>query len=130
MLEARWDIDRPYGEEAENLVRRLLSVSKVEVKRDRRTQDTGNLFIEVSGNRGEPSGVIVTEASHWVYVIDQRDGIENSVAIIIPVQKLKDAVARKQAQGFTTFSSEEGASGYLIPVKELVPCEKAVKGSS
>jgi len=43
-----WDIDLRYGQDGEEYVRRLLTMETVEVKRDRRWKETGNIYIETS----------------------------------------------------------------------------------
>jgi hypothetical protein len=42
-------------------------ITTVEVKNDKRSEDTGNLYIEVSFN-GQPSGIEASTAEWWVFV--------------------------------------------------------------
>ena len=70
-----WDLDLRYGQDGEESVRRLLTIDTVEVKRDRRWKETGNLYIETSCyyvNDGafKPSGVSVSKATHFAFVIE------------------------------------------------------------
>ena len=44
----------------------------IEVKSDRRTKETGNLFIEYE-SRGKPSGISTTKADVWFYYIEPTD---------------------------------------------------------
>jgi hypothetical protein len=86
-----WDIDRERGETAEALVRRLrttLLTAECEVKCDDRAAQTGNVYVETAcktANGWQPSGLNVTKASTWVWVLfDMR------VVIWMPVWLLKD----------------------------------------
>src|SRR5262249_22689103 len=70
-----WDIDKARGDEAEELFRRLRSdilSGTVEVKRDDKAHETGNLFVETeclgSDGRWRPSGLATTKASTYVFV--------------------------------------------------------------
>lgn len=90
MKNSSWDLDLRDGELGESKVADLLSLDTVEVKTDRRWKDTGNLYIEtecwyVGDNTWKPSGVRVSEATHWAFVL------EDSV-LIIPLHRLKEAV--------------------------------------
>ena len=44
----------------------------IEVKSDRRTKETGNLFIEYY-SRKKPSGIETTSADWWFYYYDEND---------------------------------------------------------
>ena len=90
MKNSSWDLDLRDGELGESKVADLLSLDTVEVKTDRRWKDTGNLYIEtecwyVGDESWKPSGVRVSEATHWAFVL------EDSV-LIIPLHRLKEAV--------------------------------------
>lgn len=39
----------------------------VEVKRDKKSQDTDNIVVEVNHPIGKPSGLLVTTANYWVH---------------------------------------------------------------
>ena len=70
-----FDLDFSFGREGEELVEQLLTKGKrVEVKRDRKWQDTGNVYIETAcfftkKNEWAPSGLAVTEAEYWAFVL-------------------------------------------------------------
>ena len=90
MKNSNWDLDLRDGELGESKVADLLSLDTVEVKTDRRWKDTGNLYIEtecwyVGDDTWKPSGVRVSKATHWAFVL------EDSV-LIIPLHRLKEAV--------------------------------------
>jgi hypothetical protein len=74
MKKSDWDIDLRDGLLGESIVANLLSIQTIEVKRDRRWWETGNIYIETecfyqSSGQYEPSGIRVTKASHWAIVL-------------------------------------------------------------
>ena len=76
--------DLNFGESGEDWVNGIFAKGKkVEVKTDRMTHKTGNVFIEYE-SRGKPSGIATTDADYWVYKID-----EVGFAIIFEVEILK-----------------------------------------
>lgn len=83
-----WDLDLRDGQAGEGMVANLLSLETIEVKTDRRWVETGNIYIETEcwynkSQTWEPSGIRVSKASHWAYVL------ENSV-IIVPTEMLRE----------------------------------------
>jgi hypothetical protein len=106
-----WDIDLRAGELGESKVADLLSLDTVEVKTDRRWKETGNLYIEtecyyVADNSWKPSGVRVSKATHWAFVL------EDSV-LIIPLHILKEAVWHSK-RPITCNIPPNPSRGYLI----------------
>lgn len=90
MKDSNWDIDLRDGMVGESKIADLLHLDTVEVKTDRRWIDTGNLYIEtecwyVGDNTWKPSGVRVSQATHWAFML------EDSV-LMIPLYRLKEAV--------------------------------------
>lgn len=90
MKDSNWDIDLRDGMVGESKIADLLHLDTVEVKTDRRWKDTSNLYIETEcwyvGNESwMPSGVRVSQATHWAFVL------EDSV-LIVPIHRLKEAV--------------------------------------
>ena len=73
MSRSDFDLDYGYGLQGENLVDALLrGANTVEVKRDRRWWDTGNIFIETecyfqTSQSWEQSGLSVTKAEYWAF---------------------------------------------------------------
>jgi hypothetical protein len=61
--------DLEVGKKGENLVAKMLSKKKVEVKYDQRAVETGNIFVEIS-SRGKPSGIYTTESDYFIYVLN------------------------------------------------------------
>ena len=90
LKDSNWDLDLRAGLTGESRVADLLSLDTVEVKTDRRWHETGNVYIEtecwyVGTQSWEPSGIRVSKATHWAFVL------EDSV-LIVPLHRLKEAV--------------------------------------
>jgi hypothetical protein len=77
--------DLKFGQEGETEIAKLLNDSEIEVKRDRQTQQTGNVYIEYE-SRGKPSGIATTKASKWAYIL--QDGC----ILIVDTELLKKAL--------------------------------------
>jgi len=77
--------DWEFGKEGEDEIAKLLNDSKVEVKRDRQTKQTGNVYIEYQ-SRGKPSGIKTTKADKWAYIL--QDGC----ILIVDTELLKKAL--------------------------------------
>ena len=77
--------DLKFGQEGETEIAKLLNDSEVEVKRDRQTQQTGNVYIEYE-SRGKPSGISTTKADKWAYIL--QDGC----TLIVDTELLKKAL--------------------------------------
>jgi hypothetical protein len=124
MAEARmtklsdFDLDYSYGLQGENLVDQLLNGAKtVEVKRDRRWWDTGNIYIEVScwyntSQSWEDSGLSVTEAKYWAFVLE-------SGVILVPTNHVKYAV-KVFGRAITCDIEPNRSRGYLIKAEDLL----------
>ena len=61
--------DLELGEMAETDFHQMLSEKKIEIKYDRKTKETGNIFIEFQ-SRNKLSGISTTQADFWTYYID------------------------------------------------------------
>ena len=90
MKDSNWDLDLRAGLEGESKVADLLSLDTVEVKTDRRWWETGNVYIETecwyqSSQSWEPSGIRVTKATHWAFVLEDT-------VLIVPTARLKEVV--------------------------------------
>lgn len=82
-----FDLDFSKGKEGENLVEETLLSGTIEVKTDLRWQETGNLYVETecfyqTSQSWEPSGLSVTKADYWAFVL-------NGLIIILPTKDLK-----------------------------------------
>jgi len=87
-----FDLDLRYGQAGESYIKSLLNIETVEVKRDKRWRNTGNLYIETwcwSDNNSEwyPSGLQASKATHWAFVLE-------AMALIVPTEQLKHTVEK------------------------------------
>lgn len=122
--EPRWDIDYAAGRQAEMWVsdlRSALEQGTVEVKRDRRWIDTGNIYVEYKcKRRGEyrDSGIATTEADLWLFVL-----IEGVFAIVISTESLK-ALAREVGRDPRRLKEETDGShptkGVIISLQQMI----------
>ena len=89
MAQSKWDIDLTAGLFAEKLVIDILGDARgtLEVKRDFKVSDTGNIAIEYR-YRNKPSGIAATKATWWALVLDgPRYGHE--IIVLIRTERLK-----------------------------------------
>jgi hypothetical protein len=92
-------------------------IETVEVKRDKRWKNTGNLFIEVwcwSVNKSEwyPSGLQTSKATHWAFVLEE-------MTVIVPTDQLKKTV-EKYGHPIECSIPPNYSKGYLIKVTDLL----------
>jgi hypothetical protein len=103
--------------EGETWFHNIVTNSKVEVKTDRLTEKTGNVYIEYE-SRGKPSGIRTSEADYWVYKTNQHQ------AIIIQKEelkrKLKDLVQTGKAKMGVKGGDNNTSLGFLVKIKDLV----------
>lgn len=118
----KFDIDLPEGEFAERLLKELLGGERgpIEVKRDWRVTETGNIAIEYEC-RKRKSGISTTEATWWAIVLDGKQ-FAHEIIIFIKTSRLKE-MAREiyKKQGNAT-GGDIGSKTklILIPVEEFV----------
>lgn len=121
-----FDLDFGYGRDGENLVEELLTGGKtIEVKRDRRWSETGNIYIEVEcwyqrSNSWEPSGLSVTEAAYWAFVLEQS-------VFMVPTHILRLVVEQFGREIKCSIPPNE-SKGYLIKVDDLLTGNEIYKG--
>lgn len=117
-----FDIDLSVGHEGEALVKDLLTGGQtVEVKKDLKWKDTGNVYIETvcwSHNKGEwyPSGLSATKADYWAFVLE-------SMVILIRTETLKRAVAVR-GRAINCNIQPNPSKGYLIKPEDLIEAAK------
>jgi hypothetical protein len=117
MKNSDWDLDFRHGVDGENAVANLLSIETVEVKNDRRWSETGNVYIEtdcyyVKSQAWEPSGISISKATHWAFVLDE-------VVVILPLERLKKIVERF-GRPITCNIPPNYSRGFLVSVVELM----------
>ena len=117
MKNSNWDLDLRAGETGESRVADLLSLDTVEVKTDRRWYETGNIYIETecfyqASQSWEPSGIRVSKATHWAFVL------EDSV-LIVPLHRLKEAVW-EIGKPITCDIPPNPSRGYLVTPAQIL----------
>lgn len=112
-----FDLDLTFGQEGESLVKELLTGGQtIEVKRDRKWVSTGNVYVETEcffnrTNSWGPSGINVTKANYWAFVLEE--GI-----FIMPTNAVKYAV--EEFGRYTECNIQPNPSkGILLTVTEL-----------
>ena len=90
----------------------MLSNSKIEVKFDRMTRKTGNVYIEFE-SRGKPSGIRTTQADYWVYYIqDEECFVISTKRLIYKIVKLNP----RRVRG----GDNNTSVGFLIKLTDLI----------
>jgi len=113
-----FDLDFSYGKGGENLVEQLLTQGKtVEVKRDRKWWSTNNIYIEVecwylSSQSWEPSGLSVTKAEYWAFVLEKG-------VVMIPTDHVNYTV-KKFGREITCEIPPNRSKGFLVTVEDLL----------
>jgi len=113
-----FDLDFNYGKGGEKLVEQLLTQGKtVEVKRDRMWWSTNNVYVEVecwylSSQSWEPSGLSVTKAEYWAFVLEKG-------VVMIPTDHVHYAV-KKFGREITCEIPPNRSKGFLITVEDLL----------
>jgi hypothetical protein len=110
--------DLEYGiVEGETWFHNIVSNSKFEVKSDRLSEKTGNVYIEYE-SRGKASGIRTTQADYWVYKVSEKQ------AIVIQTDELKRKIAVLVNDGKARTGVKGGDNntslGFLIKIKDLV----------
>ena len=120
-----FDLDFGYGRKGEQLVDELLTGGRtVEVKRDRKWFKTNNLYIEtecyfVKTEAWSPSGLGVTEASYWAFVLQES-------TLIVPTDVLRYAV-KEFGREIKCEIPPNLSKGYLITVDDLMTATRKYK---
>lgn len=117
MKDSNWDLDLRDGLTGESKVADLLHIDTIEVKTDRRWIETGNLFIEEScfyqgSGSWAPSGIAISRASHWAFVL------EGSV-IIVARDHLIDVV-KEFGRPIENKQPPNQSKGHLITPSHLI----------
>ena len=119
MSRSDWDLDLRFGQEGEVMVNHYLTspIETVEVKRDRRWKETGNLYIETECWSDAlacwyPSGIMASRASHWSFVLED-------LVLTVPIETIRKAMAvygLKKEMNRPEYSTK----GFLITVENLL----------
>tara|TARA_R110000803_G_scaffold153992_2_gene218809 strand:+ start:256 stop:612 length:357 start_codon:yes stop_codon:yes gene_type:complete len=106
--------DLKVGQVAESILANLLQTKTIEVKRDLRALDTGNVFVEYE-SRNKASGIAKSEADYYCYFIS------DTRMFLITTEDLK-ALCRKY---IGTYRDKLGgdsntSKGILLPIIDLI----------
>lgn len=114
----KFDIDLSKAQIREKELRDILGKSKVEVKTDSIWKGSKNLAVEFRC-RGKPSGISVSEAEYYAFILDANTYTEG--IIIIPIEKLLYLARKFYRMGKVKNGGDDNASEMvLIPITEFV----------
>ena len=106
--------DLKYGKKHEKLV--MKSRENYELKTDRLSHKTGNVFVEFM-SRGKESGIKTSKADIWIFrIVDKKD--KHLFSIEIPLDRLCDMVYNKYTIG--SGGDKLTSRGYLVPITDLI----------
>lgn len=120
-----FDLDFGFGRKGEQLVDELLTGGRtVEVKRDRKWFKTNNLYIETEcyfqkTSAWAPSGLGVTEAAYWAFVLQES-------TLIVLTDVLRYAV-KEFGREISCFIPPNQSKGFLITVDDLMTATRKYK---
>ena len=108
--------DLEFGQMSETKFHKMLSQKKVEVKSDKQSMVTGNVFIEFE-SRGKLSGISTTEADYYAYYINDETCITMSVKTL----KVKLKKLYKEKKAIVRPGGDENTSmGLVVKIKDLL----------
>lgn len=114
----KFDIDLEKAEIREKELRDILGKSKVEIKTDSIWKTSKNLAIEFRC-RGKPSGISVSEAEYYVFILDVN-GLTEGI-LIIPIEKVIVLARKYYKLGTKVNGGDDNASEMvLVPIEEFV----------
>ena len=116
-----FDLDLKFGVEGENTVSKILSIETVEVKRDARWKETGNLYIETecwynSFQAWRPSGLSVSKATHYAFVLE-------GMVVIVPTSDLVQ-ITNTKGRPIECKIEPNPSKGYLIKLSDIVEYQR------
>ena len=117
MKNSDFDIDLKFGKQGEETVANLLSIETVEVKRDARWKETGNLYIETecwynNSQSWQPSGLSVSKSTHYAFVLE-------GMVVILPTEDLK-TITYDKGRPIECKIEPNPSKGYLIKLSHIV----------
>jgi hypothetical protein len=123
MRNSDFDLDLKFGKEGEDTVANILSIDTVEVKRDKRWKETGNLYIETdcwynASQSWKPSGLSVSKATHYAFVLE-------NMVVIVTTPDLK-AITEKKGRPIECKIEPNPSKGYLIKLSDIVEHQLSV----
>lgn len=118
-----FDVDYEYGRQGELFVtsiRKAMQEDRVEVKRDGKFAETGNLYVEFACKKRsgwQPSGIATTGAEAWTFVLG-----DSQVALTLSTEMLKDVcrIAYRQGRVAEETDGSHPTKGVLLKVSTLM----------
>jgi len=112
-----FDIDLKFGKHGKETVANVLSIETVEVKRDAKWKETGNLYIETecwynASQSWQPSGLSVSKATHYAFVLE-------GMVVIIPTEDLK-TITYGKGRPIECKIEPNPSKGFLIKLSHIV----------
>lgn len=95
----------------------LVTGKKIEVKSDRKTAETGNVYIEY-WSRGKPSGISTSQSDYYVYKVAEDEAIIISTSQL--KKKLKQLVDQGKARKDVKGGDNNTSFGILCKLKDLI----------
>ncbi|CAB5223323.1 hypothetical protein UFOVP384_30 [uncultured Caudovirales phage] len=95
----------------------IMTNKTIEVKSDRITAKTGNVYIEYE-SRGKASGIATSQADYWVYKFDDESAIIFKTDAL--KSKLKKLVALGIAKAEIKGGDDKTSLGILLSLKDLL----------
>jgi hypothetical protein len=89
----------------------------IEVKEDRMAHVTGNYAIEFENGHGEPSGIMGTQAKHFVLVDNERVSIMATESLRYIIRELKVKTTIEMGE---RFDNGKRCRGWLIPIEKIL----------
>ncbi|SRR5258705_11141924 len=111
-----FDLDLKEGITQENsLANLLLENGTIEIKSDKKTIKTGNVFVEYRQPSG-PSGISTTEAEYWAFNLIGLECI-----ILIKTERLKKLVKKAYKEGLKALGGDyNNYYGVLLPINWMI----------
>jgi hypothetical protein len=115
--DSRFDINLLEGKISENELFNILQT--VEVKKDFKTHQTGNIAVEYE-SRGKPSGIVTTEAKWWAFVLVNKN-LEITMIILFKTENLK-SVCREYLNTKRDVNGGDNDTSrmILLPLKDML----------
>lgn len=117
-----FEYDLPAGVAGERLVQELLAGERgtIEVKRDFKVTETGNIAIEFEC-RGHKSDIAVTKATWWALVLDGKK-FAHEIIIFIKTTRLKEIARSIYKENGWVIGGDKGSNTkmVLIPIEEFI----------
>ena len=119
--------DLKFGNKAETEFAEIVKDSTVEIKSDRKTIATGNIYIEYE-SRGKKSGLATTKAKTWVYKIQE------GCMIVIDTELLKKTlrylIKSRLAVDKVRGGDNNTSLGILVNIERLIENLRIVEKQS